>query len=204
MIILIRSVFSAFLSFFTFFFFCFLVIMIHVRSYSSSLFSLTIPFFCQFDDFVILSHSTNVLCFPHFPYAFMNDLSSFAYLLLPILTLTSNLLATQSPGLALMRKNVYGGMQLNNDTLKRFFLAFASFFIPFPSVRLWPHFHLNMDLSIYTPTWHRVLLFEQNSGFLNSTGCDPLCICTDGITHQIDWHISCTTSPSTQCQPIFC
>ena len=33
------------------------------------------------------------------------------------------------------------------------------------SVRLWPHSHLNMDLSVYTPTWHRVLLSGKKSGF---------------------------------------
>ena len=42
------------------------------------------------------------------------------------------------------------------------------------SVRLWPHSHLNMDLSVYTPTWHRVLLSGKNSGFLNPTESHPV------------------------------
>ena len=42
------------------------------------------------------------------------------------------------------------------------------------SAHLWPHSHLNMDLSIYTPTWHRVLLFGKYSGFPNPTGSHPV------------------------------
>ena len=41
------------------------------------------------------------------------------------------------------------------------------------SVRLWPHFHWHL-ISIYTPTWHRILLFGKNSGFPNPAGSHPL------------------------------
>ena len=37
-----------------------------------------------------------------------------------------------------------------------------------------PHSHLNMDLSVYIPTWHRVLLPGKDSGFLNPTGSHPV------------------------------
>ncbi|KAF8228965.1 hypothetical protein L208DRAFT_198908 [Tricholoma matsutake] len=43
------------------------------------------------------------------------------------------------------------------------------------SAHLWPHSHLNMDLTIYTPTWHPVLLFGKYSAFSNPMGSHPLC-----------------------------
>ena len=42
---------------------------------------------------------------------------------------------------------------------------------PFVFGRIPMESHLNMDLSIYTPTWHRVLLSGKNS---NPTGSHPL------------------------------
>ena len=48
------------------------------------------------------------------------------------------------------------------------------------SVRLWPHshWHLNMDLSIYTPIWHRVLLsgkkFWVSKSYRKSSTVTPL------------------------------
>ena len=42
---------------------------------------------------------------------------------------------------------------------------------PFVFGRIPMESHLNMDLSIYTPTWHRVLLSGKNS---NPTGSYPV------------------------------
>ena len=42
------------------------------------------------------------------------------------------------------------------------------------SFHVWPHSHLNMDLSIHTPTWHCVYWFGKYSGFPNPTGSHPV------------------------------
>ena len=44
----------------------------------------------------------------------------------------------------------------------------------------WPHFHLNMDLPIYTPTWHRVLLFGKKDP--NPAGSHP--VISKGLTRK--------------------